>query len=140
MKRLFVTATNTDVGKTYATLQLIDALSDRGIRVGVCKPIETGVNAIPLDATALLDRVQRCNDAFASLTPQDITAFTFSLPAAPYCADSDHTIQLSKIQEKIDELSSKCDFLIIEGAGGLMVPITSNYYMIDLANALEAMT
>lgn len=140
MKYLFVTATNTDVGKTYATLQLIERLSQKGIRVGVCKPIETGVQDTPVDAQALLSKVQCCNPDFRHLKAEDITAFTFKLPAAPYCADIHHTITIDKIKAKIDELSSNCDLLIIEGAGGLMVPITADYYMIDLIQELDAMT
>ena len=140
MKPLFITATNTNVGKTYASLQLIEKLSCRGIRVGVCKPIETGIKDVPLDAQALLDGVQKYNHQFSSLTPEDITAFTFNLPAAPYCADTNHTISVDKIKEKIDELSRKCDLLIIEGAGGLLVPITESYYMIDLISELNALT
>ena len=96
MKLLFITATNTNVGKTYASLQLIKKLSYQGIKVGVCKPIETGIKDVPLDAQALLDGVQKYNHQFSSLIPEDITAFTFKLPAAPYCADTNHTIVLIK--------------------------------------------
>ena len=140
MKLLFITATNTNVGKTYASLQLIKKLSYQGIKVGVCKPIETGIKDVPLDAQALLYGVQKYNHQFSSLAPEDITAFTFKLPAAPYCADTNHTISIDKIKEKIDELSRKCDLLIVEGAGGLLVPITDNYYMIDLISELNALT
>jgi len=129
---LFVTATGTNVGKTYASLQLIKALKSKGLRVGCCKPIETGVVGTPLDAAALLDACRQGNSAFASLTPKDITAYTFALPAAPYCADTDHSIDPAQIMQKIKSLQSMSDFLIVEGAGGLMVPITRDYFMIDL--------
>jgi len=140
VKLLFITATNTNVGKTYTSLQLIKKLSYQGIKVGVCKPIETGIKDVPLDAQALLCGVQKYNHQFNSLTPEDITAFIFKLPAAPYCADTNHTISIDKIKEKIDELSRKCDLLIVEGAGGVLVPITDNYYMIDLISELNALT
>ena len=140
MKLLFITATNTDVGKTYTTLQLIELFSEQGIRVGVCKPIETGVHNEPQDATKLLKKVQEYNPNFKNLTPKDITAYTFSLPASPFCADIQKSIKIAKIKEKIEELKALCDLLIIEGAGGLMVPITQNYTMIDLAQALDAKT
>ncbi|MCH9740671.1 MAG: dethiobiotin synthase [Epsilonproteobacteria bacterium] len=140
MKLLFVTATNTDIGKTYTTLKLIELFANQGIKIGVCKPIETGVNNTPLDASQLLQKVQQYNANFKPLTPKDITAFTFKLPAAPFCADVNHTIKIEKIKEKIKELEGLCDLLIVEGAGGLMVPITHNYMMIDLAKELEAKT
>jgi len=132
MKTLFVTATNTNVGKTYTTLKLIESFSRQGIVVGVCKPIETGVVTEPLDAKLLLEAVQKHNPKFKNLKPKDITAYTFELPAAPFCADHDKIIKIEVIKNKISELQKLCDLLIIEGAGGLMVPITKEYKMIDI--------
>jgi len=138
VKLLFISATNTDIGKTYASLQLIEGFAKEGISIGVCKPIETGVEDNPLDATKLLKKVQQYNSNFLHLKPKDITAYTFSLPASPFCADKNKIIEIDKIKEKITQLSKLCDVLIIEGAGGLMVPITQNYMMIDLAKELNA--
>jgi len=138
VQTLFVTATGTDVGKTYTTLQLIQAFSQRKLRVGICKPIETGVVDTPVDATVLLKACRSVNPAFASLAPTDITAYTFSLPAAPFSADTQQIIHIDTILEKIDELAQSCDLLIVEGAGGLMVPITRDFMMIDLAKKLNA--
>lgn len=138
MKLLFVTATNTDIGKTYASLRLIEGFAKEGIRVGICKPIETGVINEPIDATKLLKKVQQYNNEFCSLKPKDITAYTFTIPASPFCADIDKIIDIKKIKQKIMELSKLCDLLIIEGAGGLMVPITQNYMMIDLVKELNS--
>lgn len=138
MKSLFVTATNTNVGKTYATLQLIEALAKAGVRVGVYKPVETGVKDKPEDAAALLEACKRRNDAFASLQPEDITAYTFSLPAAPFCADEKKIIDPRYIVEKHDWLLKKCDVLLVEGAGGLLVPLTETYMMIHLIKDIDA--
>lgn len=139
MKSLFITATNTDVGKTYTTVKLIEQFAKTGISVGVCKPIETGVTSEPIDAKLLLETVQKYNQNFQTLQPHDITAYTFKLPAAPFCADLNKTININHIKRKIKALQSLCDLLIIEGAGGLMVPITANYSMIDLAKELNSM-
>jgi dethiobiotin synthetase len=140
MNPLFITATNTNVGKTYTTLKLIESFSKQGILVGVCKPIETGVVTEPLDAKALLEAVQKHNPNFKPLQPKDITAYTFELPAAPFCADSHQTIKVEVIKEKIAKLQKLCDLLLIEGAGGLMVPITKTYKIIDLAKELNLQT
>jgi len=140
VKSLFITATNTDIGKTYATLKLIEEFSKQGILVGVCKPIETGVTHEPLDAKLLLETVQKYNKNFKALNPIDITAYTFKLPAAPFCADHKKVIKIDTIKNKIVELQKLCDLLIIEGAGGLMVPITAEYKMIDLIQELETTT
>jgi len=140
MKSLFITATSTDVGKTHTTIELIKRVAKRGLKVGVCKPIETGVVDMAHDATKLLKASQEVNSDFKSLSSLDITAYTFELPAAPFCADIDDTIEIEQIIKKIDELSKLCDILIIEGAGGLMVPITQNFMMIDLIKRLDIYT
>jgi len=140
MKTIFVTATNTNVGKSYTTIKLIESFSKQGISVGVCKPIETGVTSEPLDAKLLLECVQQYNINFLTLSPKDITAYTFELPSAPFCADSQKIIEIQTIKDKIVELQQLCNLLIIEGAGGLMVPITKNYRMIDLIEDLNCRT
>jgi len=140
VKSLFITATNTDIGKTYATLKLIEEFSKQGILVGVCKPIETGVIDEPLDAKLLLESVQKHNKKFQNLKPTDITAYTFKLPATPFCADHKKVIKIEIIKKKIAEIQKLCDLLIIEGAGGLMVPITAEYKMIDLIQDLKVKT
>ena len=140
MKSLFVTATNTDIGKTYTTIKLIELFAKQGVLVGVCKPIETGVIDQPVDATLLLETVQKYNSNFKSLHPTDITAYTFPLPAAPFCADLKKTIKIETIKDKITQLEQLCDLLIIEGAGGLFVPITKSYNMLDLLSDSNVVT
>jgi len=140
MQSLFITATGTNVGKTHTTLKLIEALSDKGLSVGAFKPIETGVTDTAPDAGLLLKACQKVNENFKDLSPEDITAYTFALPAAPFCADIDSTVKIQKIIEKHDALSKLCDILLIEGAGGLMVPITKEYMMINLIKELNTKT
>ena len=140
MQSLFITATGTNVGKTHTTLQLIEALASKGLSVGVFKPIETGVIHTAYDASLLLKACQKVNEKFKDLHPEDITAYTFPLPAAPFCADTDSTIDIQKIIEKHNELSKLCDILLVEGAGGLMVPISKEYMMINLIKELNAKT
>jgi len=140
MSSLFITATGTNVGKTHTTLKLIEALAAKGHSVGVYKPIETGVNNIAPDATILLKACQKVNENFKALKVVDITAYTFELPAAPFCADTEQVIELKHIIDKHEELSKLCDILLVEGAGGLMVPITKEYMMINLIKDLNAKT
>ena len=140
MQSLFITATNTDIGKTYTTIKLIEVLASKGLKVGVYKPIETGVTNTAPDATILLKACSKVNDNFRHLKVEDITAYTFPLPAAPFCADTKQTIRIEKIIEKYHELSLLCDILLVEGAGGLLVPITKDYMMIDLIKELNIKT
>ena len=138
MARLFVTATGTGVGKTRASTMLLRSFARLGWRVGACKPVETGVGSIPQDAAALLEEAQRHNPAFAGLTPRELCAYTFSLPAAPFCADREKTLDPARILTTVEALERRCDLLVIEGAGGLMVPLLADYFMIDLARDLQA--
>jgi len=140
MSTLFITATGTNVGKTHTTLKLIEILASQGHKVGVYKPIETGVTETAPDASVLLEACQKVNEDFKAFSVDDITAYTFPLPAAPFCADVDHVIDLKMIVEKQDILLKFCDILLVEGAGGLMVPITKEYMMINLIKDLNAKT
>ena len=140
MSTLFITATGTNVGKTYTTLQLIKRLAAQGHKVGVYKPIETGVTETAPDASVLLEACKKVNENFKDFSVNDITAYTFPLPAAPFCADIDHKIDLKSIIEKHEALSKHCDILLLEGAGGLMVPLTREYMMINLIKDLNAKT
>jgi dethiobiotin synthetase len=140
VQSLFISATGTNIGKTYTTLRLMEALSQKGYSVGVYKPIETGVEGTPSDAALLLEACQKVNEKFGKFTPEEITAYTFELPAAPFCADLDRQIDLRRIMEKHEALSKLCDILLVEGAGGLMVPITKEYMMINLIKEMNAKT
>lgn len=140
MDSLFITATNTNVGKTYTTIKLIEFFSKKNLSVGVFKPIETGVIDEPLDATKLLEEVKKYNPKFENLSVDDITSYTFNLPSAPFCADVGSVIDIDKIVEKYNKLKELCDILLVEGAGGLFVPITINCMMIDLIKKLNINT
>lgn len=140
MQSLFITATGTNVGKTYTTLKLIEALNSQGLKVGVYKPIETGVTDTAPDATILLQACKKVNERFQDLKVEDITAYTFPLPAAPFCADTKKIIRIDKIVDIYHELSKLCDILLVEGAGGLHVPITKDFHMIDLIQELNIKT
>ncbi|MHB0992808.1 MAG: dethiobiotin synthase [Sulfurovum sp.] len=137
VQSLFITATGTNVGKTHTTLQLIQGFAKRGLKVGVYKPVETGVEKLAQDATALLDACKKVNPHFKDFSTEDITAYTFALPAAPFCADTKHTIDIQHIIDTYNTLKKTCDILLVEGAGGLMVPITQDFLMIDLAQKLQ---
>ncbi len=139
-KKLFITATNTNIGKTYTSIQILNHLGKKGLKVAAIKPIETGVNKIPFDAKLLLETCKKYNKDLKNLNPFDICAYTFSLPAAPFCADNKGIINIANILKKIKEIEQFCDFLIIEGAGGLFVPITKDFFMIDLIKLINAKT
>lgn len=137
-KRIFITATNTNIGKTYTTKLILKAFADKGLKVGVIKPIETGVVDYPLDGEELLECVKGLNPKLWSLEVEDIVPITYSLPAAPFVASNNTPLDLKKVLRKIEEMEASCDIVIIEGAGGLYVPIDEHTMMIDLIKLLDA--
>lgn len=139
-KKLFITATNTNIGKTYSACKILESLGKQGIKIGAVKPIETGVVNTPQDASKLLNICKKYNPNFKNLTPQDICAYTFTLPSAPFSADTKGAIEVNKIIDKVKEISKLCNYLIIEGAGGLYVPIKKDFFMIDLIATLNIQT
>ena len=134
MRGLFVSGTDTGVGKTFVTCALARGLRAAGIDVGVMKPIETGVSAEgPEDARAL-------RLAAGAEDPLDlICPVRFSLPASPEAAAraEGRTVSLTPIREAFDALARRHSFILIEGAGGLLVPIDANTDMADLARELD---
>lgn len=133
MRVLFVTATNTHIGKTHTTLKLIELLAQKGIDTLTIKPIETGVESTPLDASAILKTTHNSFEKFKDMTLEDICPIRYALPAAPYVAKGEDSIDWELLDESIMRLKKRCEVLIIEGAGGLMVPIDEQTMMIDMA-------
>ena len=137
-KRIFVTATNTDIGKTYTTQLLLKAFAQRGLRVGAIKLIETGVQEFAPDANMLLQTLQELNPSFTKLSVKDIVPITYELAAAPYIASNNKALNIGILDTAVSKLEALCDVLIIEGAGGLYVPIDEKYMMIDMISHFEA--
>ena len=133
MKRiLFVTGTDTGVGKTTVSVALLAAWAKTGRVVRPLKPIETGIT----DGTEGSDAARLA--AAVGLRETDTALLRFSLPAAPECAAAAEGQQLAlgPLVATIQQLPG--ENLLIEGAGGLLVPIAPGVVMADLAQALGA--
>jgi len=133
MIKIFITATNTNIGKTHSTIALMKEAAKQGLRPAAFKPIETGVSGgKPADGTTLLKTMQELNPSTTELTIDDIVPIQFELPAAPYVAKGNKIISFDLIKKKLQKIEKTCDILFIEGAGGLLVPIEDDLFMIDL--------
>jgi dethiobiotin synthetase len=144
-KGFFVTATDTGVGKTVITAALIKIVVMLGFRAGGMKPIETGCKTagnsqqavvsskgktlIPADGMFL--REIACMEDPINL----VTPICFEKPLAPMPASEIEGIpvDLEKIKNAYIDLTKKYDVIVIEGIGGLLVPITEKYFVLDLA-------
>ena len=135
-KSLFISATNTDVGKTYACEKFLNYFAKAGLKVGYFKPFETGVVDFPLDGSKMLELTKKLNPSF-NVTINDVVPYQFELPAAPYVAKGNTIIDIDFLKEKKKYLEQFCDVLIIEGAGGLMVPIEKDLFIIDLIKEFD---
>ncbi len=134
MKGYFITGTDTGMGKTVVTACLATLFKNQGEDVGVMKPIETGVDpecssSANSDARFLME-VSGTPDAL-----EDICPYRLKIPASPYQAAriEGKEIDPEKILEKFHALQSKHSTMLVEGIGGLMVPITQRYHVADLA-------
>ena len=133
---IFITGTDTGVGKTIVTAALARHFRAKGLNVGVMKPIETGVEdpmMIGPDA-ALLRWAAQVEDDNDLLSP-----YRFKLAASPHQAATDAKvdIDLKTIIDAFNTLRQGKDVMLVEGAGGLMVPIRGGYLMADLAGQLD---
>jgi dethiobiotin synthetase len=137
---IFITATNTDIGKTYATCKLIKSLGEKGLHVGVLKPIETGVEEYPLDGKLLLESAQKYNPNLKNFTCKDVVPIQYKLPAAPYVSKGDEKIDMKAIHVAFEKMVKVSDVVLIEGAGGLMVPVDENFFMYDFIKEFDAVT
>ena len=131
LRGVFITATDTGVGKTVVTAALAVALRKHGYAVGVMKPIETGVSrsAKAQSDGARLRRTAGSHDLIAEVCP-----YVFRLPLAPLdaaCLEK-RTVRLPTIMRAFRMLQSRHEVLLVEGVGGVHVPITSSLDVSDL--------
>ncbi len=134
MSGYFVTGTDTGVGKTVVACALVRALRAAGRDVGVMKPAETGVGPDgPLDAQALREAANTSDPL------EEICPIQLALPAAPNVAAADEgkTVDLDLVRSAYRTLRARHEAMVVEGAGGLLVPFDDGFTMADLAAELE---
>ena len=131
IRGLFVTGTDTGVGKTLVAAALARFLRRKGIDVGVCKPVESGVAdpSRPGPDAELLRFAAQSTDADELLAP-----LRLRLPLAPAVAAEEEGVRVSpeSLVSVIGQLGREHQFLIVEGCGGLMVPLAGGYLVADL--------
>lgn len=138
MNGIFITGTDTGIGKTYFTLACIRSLQQAGLKVAAMKPIASGAE--------MVDGKLRNEDALqiqqALNHPIDyelINPYCFEPPVSPHIAAAQVgvTINLELIKQNFDALRKESDFVIVEGVGGWLAPLSENMTVVDLARAIS---
>jgi dethiobiotin synthetase len=129
--RLAVTGTDTGVGKTVVTCALLSALRARGRDVGGMKPVETGVVARHAGTDA--ERIRRA--AGGVHRPEDVCPITFPDPLSPHVAArrAGSAVDVHALDRAFARVERAADAVLVEGAGGLLVPLTPALSFADLA-------
>ena len=136
---LFVTGTDTGVGKTLVSCSILRALRQRGRTIGVYKPAETGC---PSDAQGQLygEDCRRLLAAADTGQPEaSVASALYPIPAAPVVsAEAEgESVDPARLVEDYRKLASQYESVLVEGAGGLLVPIADDFSYLDLARELE---
>jgi dethiobiotin synthetase len=132
LRGLFVTATDTGVGKTIVASAIAATLAARRQRVAVFKPAVTGLAEIE---APLPDHELLLASARSPQSPDDVAPYRFDPPVSPHLAAelADVTVRPERILAAASRAAAHADALIVEGVGGLMVPLNSSYLVRDLA-------
>jgi len=131
---LFVTGTDTGVGKTRVAVALIHTLRAQGLRVAAMKPVSAG--STPGDLNEDVVALMRAANVEAEVS--DVNPYAFADPVAPHIAAqlAGVTIELSIIVAAYSRLAALSDVVVVEGAGGWRVPLNEHEDMADLAQRL----
>jgi len=140
LKSLFITGTDTDVGKTYIAAGLAVAFRKMGIDVGVMKPFAAGraeKKGYKSEDIVILSRAAKACDPEKLVNPQ-----FFKIPASPYTAWKTLKTKpkISTILSSFKKLTKLHDMILVEGMGGIMTPILKNYYITNLIKEMKIPT
>ncbi len=128
---IFITGTDTGVGKTVLTALLLQYLRGKKIHALAMKPFCTGDR----NDVKILQKFQP-----GELSDVDMNPYFFPEPIAPFVAaeKAGEKILLTEVMEKISGIEKRCDVLLLEGAGGVMVPVGRDFLMLDIIADLRA--
>ncbi len=137
-KGLFISGTDTGIGKTIVVGSLARALNERGVHAGVMKPVASGSRTIDGKQTSedadFLKRVSGVDDELDMINPYALTA-----PLAPSAAARMEkvVIDFEKIKRCYEKLSKEYELMLVEGVGGLLVPLNEKEMVADLIKFLN---
>ncbi len=139
MSAIFVAGTDTNAGKTHVCGLLLDFLLKEGVKAGYQKWAATGPESPPADLKACLGM------AGIPLEPELVhsqVVYHFALPASPHLAGEQEgkSVDPERIRQKYQEMSARYELLVVEGVGGIMVPLNRELLLVDLLRELKIAT
>ena len=139
MSAIFVAGTDTNVGKTHVCGLLLDFFLKEGVKAGYQKWAATGPEFPPADLKACLGM------AGIPLEPELVgsqVVYHFALPASPHLAAEQEgaAVDPELIRNKFQEMSARYELLMVEGVGGIMVPLNRKLLLVDLLQELKVPT
>lgn len=141
MNSVFITSTNTEVGKTLVTSALVKNLQLKKINPIFMKPIASGCkqvkNNLMSEDIIFLSKILNFN--YDDLLLEKLNPVKYKLPLAPYSAISlgEKNFKIQPIKKSFNYLIKNFDFVIVEGIGGIAVPLKKNYFVYDLIKYLN---
>ncbi len=137
MKSLFITGTDTDVGKTYVTAGLAVTLRKMKVDVGIMKPFAAGKaqkKGYKSEDVEILSKAAQVCEPEGLVNPQ-----FFAMAASPYTASRSLKVKVKKasVISSFKKLSKLHQMTLVEGMGGIMTPILKNYYITDLIKEMK---
>lgn len=138
MKGVFITGTDTGVGKTIISGLLGRYLLDKGYKVITQKWVQTGSSNFSSDVNSHLQLMKRAKKEIKDYLPY-VSPYSFRFASSPHLAASleKRVIRERKVKDSYKFLAKRFDFIIAEGAGGALVPFNKKNLLIDLAKGLD---
>lgn len=136
-KSIFIVGTNTDIGKTFVSAGIVRALKQIDINIGYFKPVQSGVSKKKSNQLSDVDFVKKIADLKQDV--KEMNVYSFEEPLSPHLAAKKEKVIVDKklIIQKYSELKNQYDYLVIEGAGGVIVPLSNDYYIYDLIKDMK---
>ena len=135
-KSFFITGTDTDAGKTWATIALMRYFKNKGFSVIGMKPVAAGCvwqDGQLKNADAMLMQ----ENATVALDYKEINPCAFEMPVSPHIAAKDNPVELDVIEKAFHGLKGKADVVLVEGAGGWLAPLNEECDIADLVTVLQ---
>ena len=139
-KGIFITATGTDVGKTYISALIVKKLREIGLNCGYYKPALSGAEIfngeiIPGDCDYVFKQAR------ISLNPSDYVSYIYKEPVSPHLAAEleNKPIKLEKIKKNFEHIKQKFDYIVVEGAGGIACPFNLGQEKLMLTDVIKAL-